>query len=72
VFFAFLFIERKHLGGVSASIKQSLALMMQNNTYATIAIVVVLALAIFIAYRLSKPIKLQQEFQSFSKNWGEA
>ncbi len=70
--FAFLFFEREHLGGVSTSIKQSLALMMQNNTYATVAIVVVLALVIFIAYRLSKTNKIAARVSKFFKELGQS
>ena len=70
--FIILYIEVDRLGGVVVGLKESLNLLVSNNTSATITVIVVLSLIIFIAYRLSKKNKIAASVSNFFKETGRS
>ncbi len=70
--FIILYIEVDRLGGVVVGLKESLNLLVSNNTSATITVILALSLIIFIAYRLSKKNKIAASVSNFFKETGRS
>lgn len=70
--FIIIYIEAEQLGGVVAKLKESVNLLLSNNTSATIIVITALALIIFIAYRLAKKNKIAASVSKFFKETGRS